>query len=196
MSTVTTKSPTPPKHLTADDLLEMPDGDRYELVDGELVEKLMSEESNVIAGGLLGLLLEFVKPKKLGFVIPEQTYRCFPDDPNKIRRPDVSFILAEKRPHGPRRRGHTPDPPDIAIEVVSPGDTVYDLESKLADYAAARIPLVWVVNPERRTVAVYTGGLSPTVLGPDDTLTGGDILPGFSTKVADLFPPEDQWLSP
>lgn len=184
MSTAETK----PRY-TADDLLAMPDGDRYELVDGELVETPMSEESNTIGGWIITLLNGFAVPRRLGIVIPEQTYRCFPDDPNKIRKPDVSFILVEKRPHGPSRRGHTPAPPDIAVEVVSPGDRVYDLEAKLADYAAAGFPLVWVVNPERRTVAVYTGGLSPTVLGPDDTLTGGDVLPGFSVRVADLFPP-------
>ncbi len=175
--------------LTADDLLSMPDGDRYELVDGELVESVMSEEANLIAAELLGLLREFVKPRRLGLVIPEQTYRCFPDDPNRVRRPDVSFVLAEKRPRGPRRRGHTPTPPDIAVEVVSPNDTVYDLGTKLADYASAGVPLVWVVNPLQRTVTVYTAGVpSPTLLGPEDELTGGDVLPGFACRVADLFP--------
>ncbi|HEX6983785.1 MAG TPA: Uma2 family endonuclease, partial [Planctomycetaceae bacterium] len=104
MSTAGTKS-----RYTADDLLAMPDGDRYELVDGELVETPVSEESSLIAGWIAYLLNAFILPKRSGFVIPEQSYRCFPDDPNKVRRPDVSFLRAERRPAGPLRHGHTPD---------------------------------------------------------------------------------------
>ncbi|MGC1276294.1 MAG: Uma2 family endonuclease [Planctomycetaceae bacterium] len=174
---------------TADDLLTMSDGDRYELVRGGLVEKEMSEESNLIAGWIAYLLNAFILPKRSGFVIPEQTYRCFPDDPNKVRRPDISFLRAERRPAGPLRHGHTPDAPDLAVEVVSPNDVAYDLEEKLADYRSAGVPLIWVVFPNRRTVHVYAGGSEvPSVLHESDPLTGGEILPGFSVKVADLFP--------
>lgn len=173
---------------TPDDLLTMSDGDRYELVNGELVETSVSEESNLIAGWITHLLNLRALPQRLGLVIPEQTYRCFPNDPNRVRRPDVSFVLAEKRPNGPLRRGHTPTPPDIAVEVVSPGDEAYDLEEKLADYRSAGIPLTWVVYPNRRTVHVYTlGSEVPAILHEEDELTGGDVLPGFSVKVREIF---------
>ena len=190
MSTAETKT-----CYTADDLLTMPDGDRYELVDGELVEKSVSEESNLIAGELIGRLWEVIRPRKLGLVMPEQSYRCFPGDPNKVRRPDVSFVLAEKRPNGPLRRGHTPTAPDLAVEVVSPNDIAYDLEEKIADYRSAGVPLIWVVYPNRRKVHVYEGGSEvPTIFHESDTLTGGSVLPEFKVKVADLFPqlPGDQ----
>jgi len=185
MSTAETKS-----RYTAADLLTMPDGDRYELVGGELVESPVSEESNLIAGWIAYLLNAFILPKRSGFVIPEQTYQCFPNDLNRVRRPDVSFLRAERRPAGPLRHGHTPDVPDLVVEVVSPNDIAYDLEEKLADYRAAGVPLIWVVYPNRRTVQIYAGGSEvPSVLHESDTLTGGEILPGFSVKVADLFPP-------
>ena len=177
------------RRYSPEDLLSMPDGDRYELVDGELVETSVSEESNLIAGWIAHLLNAVVGPRRLGLVMPEQTYQCFPDAPDRVRKPDVSFIRAEKRPNGPRRRGHTPIPPDLAVEVVSPGDSVYDLEDKLADYRSAGVPLVWVVHPNRRTVYVYAGGSEvPSVLHEDDSLTGGEIVRGFSAKVAELFP--------
>lgn len=184
MSTAETKT-----HYTADDLLTMPDGDRYELVDGELVEKEISEEAATIVGWLVHLLVGFASPRKLGLVMAEQSFRCFPDDPNKIRRPDVSFLRAERRPTGPLRHGHTPDAPDIAVEVVSPNDIAYDLKEKLADYRSAGVPLIWVVDPNRRKVHVYEGGHEvPSVLYESDTLTGGSVLPGFAVKVAKLFP--------
>lgn len=178
------------RRYTPDDLLSMPDGDRYELVDGELLETSVSEESNLIAGWIALLLNLRALPQRLGLVIPEQTYRCFPDDPSKIRKPDVSFVLSAKRPNGPLRQGHTPTPPDIVVEVVSPGDAAYDLEEKLADYRSAAVPLIWVVYPNRRTVHVYAGGSeTPAVLHENATLTGGDVLPDFSVRVAELFSP-------
>jgi Uma2 family endonuclease len=180
---------------TADDLLTMSDGGRYELIRGELVKKEMSEESTTVVGWLVHLLAGFAFPRKLGLVMPEQSFRCFPDDPNKVRRPDVSFLRSERRPAGPLRQGHTPDAPDLAVEVVSPNDAAYDLEEKLADYRSAGVPLIWVVYPNRRTVQVYAGGSEvPSVLHESDTLTGGDVLPGFSVQVAKLFPqtPGDQ----
>ncbi|MDQ3332686.1 MAG: Uma2 family endonuclease [Planctomycetota bacterium] len=179
---------------TADDLLGMADGDRYELVRGELVEKEMSEESTAIVGWLVHLLAGFIVPRRLGLVMPEQTYRCFPSDPNRVRRPDISFLNAKKRPPGPLTFGHTPDAPDLAVEVVSAGDGAYDLEEKLADYRSAGIPLIWVVFPNRRTVHVYAGGSEiPEILHDSDLLTGGDILPGFSVKISELFPPTAQF---
>ena len=177
-------------HTKADDLLTMPDGDQYELVDGELVEKDRSEESTSIVGWLVHFLAGFAYPRKLGLVMPEQSYRCFPGDPDKVRKPAVSFVLAKKRPDGPLRYGHTPTAPDIAVEVVSPGDEAYGLEEKIADYRSAGIPLIWIVYPNTRTVYVYQGGSEvPSVLHEADALAGGEILPGFSVKVADLFPP-------
>lgn len=176
---------------TAEDLLAMPDGDRYEVVRGELLEKHVSEDADWISGEILSLLRNFTRGSGLGWVFGgERLFRCFPHDPTQGRKPDVSYLSAGKLPGGPTGRGITPVAPDIAVEVVSPRDAAYALEEKLSDYRRAGVPLVWVVYPNRRTVHVYAGGSEvPSVLHEADTLTGGDVLPGFAAKVAELFPP-------
>ena len=78
--------------------------------------------------------------------------------------------------------------PDLAVEVLSPNDLAVEVEERLDDYWKVHIPLIWVVNPETRTVTVYSRGASFVRLGEDDELTGGDVLPGFRCRVGDLFP--------
>jgi Uma2 family endonuclease len=178
------------RRYTPDDLLAMPDGDRYETARGELVEKPVSEDSDGISGEIFFHLKSFVRTRGLGWAFGgDRLFRCFPHDPSQGRKPDASFVSSAKLPDGPTGRGITPVPPDLAVEVVSPDDVAYELEEKLADYRLAGVPLIWVVYPNRRTVHVFSGGSdAPTVLHESDTLTGGDVLPGFSVKVADLFP--------
>ena len=179
-----------PDSATPADLLALPDSGRgFELINGHLVERVVSEESVSIAGEIYGRLWDFVRSPRIGWALCEQLFRCFPHKPGQSRRPDVAYLSAAKLPDGPTRRGFTPVPPDIAVEVVSPNDLVYDLTEKLQDYRSASIPLVWVVHPNVRTVHVYTSGSEvPAVLHEADTLTGGDVLPGFAVQVADLFP--------
>ena len=82
---------------TPDDLLKMPDGNRYELVDGNLVERIVSLWSSYVAGRLHNLLSNHCQKNSLGWVLPEGTsYQCFPDDPERVRRPDTSFIRRER----------------------------------------------------------------------------------------------------
>jgi Uma2 family endonuclease len=91
--------------FTPDDLLNMPDAVGYELVDGQLVERKMGTESSIIAMLIGHILSSFVKPRKLGFVAGSDcSYQCFADEPDKVRRPDVSFIAAGRA----RRRGRPP----------------------------------------------------------------------------------------
>ena len=184
MNTATAASP-----HTPDDLLALPDGGKgYELVDGHLVEKPMSEESNCLGGWIAHLINSYAAPRRLGLVVPEQTYRCFPNKPGQIRRPDVSFIRRERRPRGPERGGHTLEPPDLIVEVLSPGDEVISLQEKLDDYFSAAVPIVWIVNPVRRSVEVYTAGDPvPQILRGDAILTGGAVLPEFTVRIEDIF---------
>lgn len=99
-----------PTRYTPDDLLRMPDGDRYELVDGQLVEHTMSTWSSFVAGELLARLREFCRSKQWGWVLPEGTsYQCFPDALTKVRRADVSLIRAERMSLGQATaEGHLP----------------------------------------------------------------------------------------
>lgn len=176
--------------VTCEDLLTMPEGIRYEVASGRLVEKHVSEDSDWVSGEIFFHLKNFIRTRGLGWVFGgERLFRCFPHDPTQGRRPDVSYLSADKLPEGPTSRGITPVPPDIAVEVVSPNDIAYDLAEKLNDYRLAGVPLVWVVYPNVRRVHVFCDGSEvPSVLHEEDVLTGGNILPGFSVKVVDLFP--------
>jgi Uma2 family endonuclease len=183
MSTVTAAS----KDLTPDDVLNMSDDILYELVDGRLVEVHVSVESSLIACNVLFLLKSHCDSPRIAYVLSEQGYTCFPGKRNRMRRPDVSLILAERMTAELFEEGFTSIPPDLAVEVVSPKDRVYELEEKLDDYRAAAIPVVWLVYPSIRKVRIIQGGETRPALGPDDELTGEDILPGFRCRVADLF---------
>lgn len=101
--------------------------------------------------------------------------------------PDVGFIRHSKQPELAYDNGYIPNPPDLAVEVLSPGNDDHRLRIKIANYQAAGT-LVWVVNVVSRTVEVYTPGQPVKILGVDDTLDGGDVLPGFTLNVRDFFP--------
>ncbi|MBX3439047.1 MAG: Uma2 family endonuclease [Planctomycetaceae bacterium] len=177
--------------LTPDDVLAMPDGDRYELVNGELKERQMSELSSWVAGKIIRLLGPF-EDQGAGWIFPEGTsYQCFPWDPLMFRRADASFIARNRRPDGPTGSGHIRIAPDLAAEVVSPHDSLYDVEAKVADYLEAGVQVVWVVNPDRRTITIHrlSDPSAPTRLKETDELCGEGVLEGFRCRVGDLFPP-------
>ncbi len=175
---------------SAADLLQMPDGDHYELVDGELVETDMGGKSSWVGLEVAARLREFARKRRGSFVFPEGAgYRCFPDNPEKVRRPDASFIDTGRLPGAVPPEGYILVPPDLAVEVISPNDSYYHVEKKVDEYLEAGVRMVWIVNPDNRTVRVVTRGQKEIVqLGPDDELTGGDVLPGFSCRVAEFFP--------
>lgn len=177
--------------ITPEELLRMPDGVDYELVDGKLVERNMGMESSEIAARILILIGIFLRDKRLGRLFgADASYQCFPD-PDKVRKPDVSFIRAERLLGDRILKGHCPIHPDLVVEVISPGDLAYEVEEKVAEYLAAGVPLVWVVNPPTRTVRIRRPRSSPQGIGSElaetDTITGEDVLPGFSCAVRDFF---------
>jgi Uma2 family endonuclease len=173
--------------FTPDDVLRLEDKGLYELVHGQLIEKPMSELANETAVYISSALFIHVNASKLGRVLAEQNFKCFPHDPDLVRRPDVAFILAG-RAGDQRHSGHVLIAPDIAVEVVSPNDLAYELDEKLKDYRLAGIPLTWVVNPEIRTVTIYRADGTLARLFDHETLTGENVLPGFTSKVGDLLP--------
>jgi len=173
--------------FTPDDVLRLEEQRLYELVDGHLVEMPMSELANETAGLICAALVMHARPGNLGRVLPEQTFKCFPHEPDRIRRPDVAFIAAG-RASDQRHTGHIPVAPDLAVEVISPNDLAYELDEKINDYRLAGVKLVWQVNPELRTIKVHRVDGTITWLFELDTLTGETVLPSFSAKVADLLP--------
>jgi Uma2 family endonuclease len=174
---------------TPEDLLAMPDGKSYELVDGRLVERKMGAESSLVGGELYLRLAPFCKERDLGNVWPaDNGYQCFPHAPDLVRRPDVSFVRSGRLPGDVAPKGWVKVPPDLAVEVISPNDRVYELDAKLADYRKVRVPLVWVINPESRTATVYRADGSVRILFEDDELNGEDVIPGFRCPLRGILP--------
>jgi len=191
MSTAIPQPATTAKYLTADDLLAMPDGgEGYELVDGRLVRKGMGSKSSYVNRRVSRFVGTYADDNDLGWVFESECgYQCFPYEPNRVRKPDVSFIRKDRLPEGDLPDGWLRIRPDLAVEVISSKDRAEKLFAKLADYRAIGVPLVWVVDPKSKTVVVQVAG-QPTqrVFEAEEELTGGDVLPGFSVKVSDLFP--------
>ena len=176
---------------TPDDLLALPDSSRYELVNGNLVERNVGSRSSLIGGKLHRLLGNYGEEKNLGVTWPgDNTYQCFPHAPTLVRRPDVSFIKEGRLPGGHAAEGHEKVVPDLVAEVLSPNDLAYDIDQRIDDYLRAGVRLLWVVSPLTRTVQVYRLDGSGTRLRETDELTGEDIVPGFHCRVSDLFPPQ------
>jgi Uma2 family endonuclease len=174
---------------TPEDLLSLPDdGKGYELVGGRLVEKQTGAFASWLAARIGSMVARYSERRSLGFTLESQAgYQCFPDDPRKVRKPDVSFIRRGRFPDDRIPEGHIPVPPDLAVEVVSPNDTAYEVTAKVEEYLTASIPLVWVVYPNARVIHVYRAGGTLERLGETDELTAPDLLPDLRCRVADLF---------
>ena len=178
------------KTYTPEDLLAMPDGKRFELAGGRLVERNMGLESSWVGGRLLSRLDRFSEQNQVGWAFPaDDGYQCFPHDPSLVRRPDVSFIRRGRLPNEVLPAGWGKIPPDLAVEVVSPNDSVDKLEERLDDYQKVAVPLLWVVNLKSRTVMVYRADGSVSRLRESDELSGEDVIPGFRCPVRDILPP-------
>jgi len=179
------------KLLTAEDLARMPElptGERYELAEGELI--VMPPPGAFhgrFASRLDSRLRPFVEAHVLGEVFVETGY-LLRRDPDTVRAPDVSFVSAARIPAGGlQEEGFFPGSPDLAVEIVSPGDLDAEVEGKVDDYLEYGTRLVWVVRPKQRTVTVYHPDGTARRLGLGDTLEGEDVLPGFILPLSDLF---------
>ena len=180
------------KLLTADDLWALahqPEnaGKRFELVRGALREMSPAGgEHGEVAGIIFGLIWTHVRQHQLGRVTAAETGYILESDPCTVRAPDVGFISRARSPQ-PLDAQYVPLPPDLAVEVVSPGDRADAVEEKVLDYLRAGVAPVWVIYPASRTVIAHTAA-QVRRLGPDDTLDGGSVLPGFAVTVNAIFP--------
>jgi Uma2 family endonuclease len=174
-------------HLTPDDVLRLEEKGLFELVDGKLVEKHLGPLVSQTVGLIVGRLVSWRGMADAGAVVPEQTFQCFPHEPQMVRRPDVAFIAANRVADVPEG-GHVPIAPDLAVEVISHQVTLVEFEKRLDDYRAAGIALVWVVFPKHRRVRVYRLDRTISEFSEAEALTGESVLPGFSVTVRDLLP--------
>jgi len=166
--------------------MEAPRKRLCELVDGVLVEKAEGTREALLAGVLVRLLWEFVEPDDMGVVLPgDASLRLFP---GLVRFPDVSYISwktigADEFPDAPIASLS----PDLAVEVISQGNTKKEMERKLRDYFVNGVRLVWLVYPKTQTAEVYTSPDAMRRVGKNHALDGGDVLPGFQLSLKDLF---------
>jgi Uma2 family endonuclease len=174
---------------TPEDLLALPDGKRFELVNGRLVERKMGAESSLVGMRLASRLDRFCEDNNFGIVWPaDNGYQCFAHAPGLVRRPDVSFVKKGRLPGDTAPKGWVKIRPDLAVEVVSPNDSAEDLEEKLDDYRTAGVPLIWVIYPELRKVKIFRQDGPAGELREDDVLSGEDVIPGFRCPLREILP--------
>ena len=174
---------------TAADLLRMPDdGSRSELVKGELRRMAPAgHQHGEIAVEITWRLAQYVKAHNLGKVFAAETGFLIATAPDTVRALDVAFVSRERVPARLAGEGYWPGAPDLAVEVISPGDTYTEVEEKVSGWLEAGTRLVWVINPRKRTVAIHRSLREVLVLGESETLDGGDVVPGWAMAVRDLF---------
>lgn len=179
--------------VTAEEFAEMELGeDRAELVHGEI--ELMpptGHEHGKLSNKVGRVLGNYVEPLAEGDVVGAETGFRLAED--TVRAPDAAFVSNERLQEVRERTGQTrfpsflPVAPDLAAEVVSPSDRADDISSKIADYFEFGTRLVWFFYPSQRAVHVFTSPTQVRILTEADTLDGGDVLPGFSCSVRDIF---------
>ena len=174
--------------LTADDLWRMPTDEPWELRDGELLAiPGAGGAASALAGWISVLVGTFVRPRRLGMVTGADGTYILRHDPYTVVIPDVAFVSWDRLPGRVPPTWYIPVPPDFAVEIRSLSDKPRRIAKKLGLYRQAGVPLVWWVDPARRTVAVYREGHLAAELGEGDVLAGEDVLPGFRVPVAEIF---------
>jgi Uma2 family endonuclease len=167
-----------------DEWVKDADGD-YEYIRGAVYEVVSNNYSSQVGILIGGMLAVYVAQHRLGQVTgADGGYQVM----GERYIPDAGFISRAKQPN-PSRAAYNPNPPDLAIEVLSPSDTDEKMRVKVANYVAAGA-VVWVIDPDAKAVEIYVPGQGVRVIGTDDVLDGGELLPGFRVNVADIFPAE------
>jgi Uma2 family endonuclease len=180
-----------PGTATEEDLLRFVDGDDkrlVELVDGTLVEKPVGLLEALLAANIVHILRDFVLPRRLGLIFSsEATLRMILGN---VRLPDVTFISAEHFPAGELPSGAIQTlPPTLAVEVISESNTKAEMRRKLNEYFKSGARLVWLVYPKTKSVAIYDkpSDAPARTVTESESLDGGEVLPGFSVAVAEIF---------
>jgi Uma2 family endonuclease len=177
--------------LTAADYYDLPDDNRWlyrdELVRGVVCvrEPFPTPRHQAIEGRLLGILYGFVIGHKLGMVYHECGF-LLERNPDTVRGPDVAFVSNERLALY-NNEPYIPAAPDLAVEVLSPSNRKRQMAERVAAFFAAGVRLIWCVDPRLRVVAVHRPDRPDQVLGVDGTLSGEDVLPGFTCRVSDIL---------
>jgi Uma2 family endonuclease len=176
--------------LTPEDLLALPDQKSFELVNGRLVERDGSVLSSWIGGNVAGLIGNRGDRDRHGWIFgADNGCQCFPDMPNTVRRPNVSYVRAGRLSWDQINDGWLRVVPDLVVEVISPKNLSYVVLEKIAMFHRAGVPLIWIVWPVLHAVRIVRRDDSTTLLREGDELSGEDVIPGFACPVAAIFPP-------
>ena len=171
---------------TEEDLLAMPnDGHKYELVDGEIRVSPTGNRHGAVIAELTALLVNFVKPRGLGFVIAGDAGFRLPS--KNVRCPDVGFVSKGRFPNDKVPDDFGDLAPDLAAEVLSPHDRPRHVLDKVGEYLEAGVRLIWVIDPRHDRAVVYRSLSDVREIGPDGVLDGEDVLPGFSCALRDIL---------
>jgi Uma2 family endonuclease len=175
--------------VTAEQLAAMPsDGHRWELVAGELKKMTPAGwKHGAIASRLNTWLGSHVEGNDLGVILAAETGFFLSRDPDTVRAPDVAFLTKERLSDLSTDETYWPGAPNLAVEVVSPGDRSGEVDEKVKAWLDAGTTLVWVVNPAWKTVTVYRSATQITTLTENDELRGEDVIEGFCRRVGDIF---------
>jgi len=172
------------------------DLDLNSIADESEETEMATFEHGVICGNIIGELRAYLKGKNLGRVVDSSPEYRFLENIAKnrkfYRQPDISFLKQERLPL--HFRSYPEFAPDLAVEVISPGDKDYDIETKIMEYQKAGVSLVWIIHPVSRRVEVYRlkSGLRAQIYMDNDEVDGEELIAGFKLSVATIFdyPPE------
>ena len=163
-------------------------GRRYKLVKGELFEMPPAGGKHGSVSMRIGASLNaYVRAHSLGEVFAAETGFVLRREPDTVRAPDAAFVSTERLSTGELPPGYLEMVPDLAVEVVSPSDSEREVREMVADWMRAGVRLLWAIDPATRSVTVYRSTDDFSVLSEDDTLDGGQVIPGFSADIKDLF---------
>lgn len=178
-----------PRMMTVEEFFALPHtAEKQELIRGELRLTPPAGGPHGVAGTNLVIALgAFVQRDRLGRVFGDGVGYVLTRIPHTVRVPDVSFVRADRLPPNGVKPGPLQLAPDLAVEVLSPSETASSLAEKLHDYTVAGTPLIWVADPERRSVTIVSAVGPVRSLYEGDMLDGGAVIPGFSCNVAEIF---------
>ena len=175
------------KPITAEELFEMGDIGRCELIQGEVVHMAPAgAEHGDIGMELAYRIKAHVREHQLGKCYNSDTGFIIAREPDTVRAPDAAFVRQDRIPPHPIR-GFFPGAPDLAVEVVSPSDALSEVAAKVDQWLAAGATSVWVVDPPNRTIAVYRAGNQVLLYRENDELRDEPTLPGFVLRVGEVF---------
>jgi len=173
--------------MTADQLLKLPDGRRFELIYGQLIElDYAGFHHGQITARIGSVIAEHTEENRLGVALAAGTGYLIETNPDLVRAPDASFVRKDRFPKTHWKK-YFPGVPDLAVEVVSPDDTKREIAEKLNMWLAHGTVSCWVADPDTMTLTIHRTGQKPRRLTVGNTITDEPALPGFTLPIARIF---------